>query len=257
MAGSGSGWMFEPGSIDFPLVIAHRGAHSAHPENSIAAFEAAVALGADGVELDVRLTRDGRVAVVHDRAIEVGGGHTEVVGRMTLAEVNESRARAGLPTFPTLEEVFAALPSSCLVDVELKVRSPRVGALTAGVVEAIRASDRLEATLVKSHSPLAVRCLRTKYPDVTRGYVWGRSHPWPMRTRRFRTVPDAHWLTPSEDSYDRGLLEGFHARGRRVLAWDVDVADPEDLTGIDAVMTDDPGRLVRLKADRAGAGASG
>ena len=74
MAGSGSGWMFEPGSLGFPLVIAHRGAHSAHPENSIAAFQAAVALGADGVELDVRLTRDGRVAVVHDRAIEVGAG---------------------------------------------------------------------------------------------------------------------------------------------------------------------------------------
>ena len=257
MAGPGSGWMFDPGSLDFPLVIAHRGAHSAHPENSIAAFQAALALGADGVELDVRLTADGQVAAVHDRAVEVGNGRRAVVGRMGLAEINEMRAGAGLSTLPTLEAVFDALPSSFLVDVELKVRSPRVGALTTGVVEAIRASDRLEATLVKSHSPLAVRCLRTKYPDVTRGYIWGRSHPWPMRTRRFRTVPDAHWLTPSEDSYDRGLLEGFHARGRRVLAWDVDVADPKDLTGIDAVMTDDPGRLVRLKADRAGAGASG
>ena len=126
-----------------------------------------------------------------------------------------------------------------------------------------------------------------KYPDVTRGYIWGRSHPWPdvelrtrcrspyevsrrdaryiwgrshpwpLRTRRFRTVPDAHWIAPSEDSYDRGLLEGFHALGRRVLAWDVDVADPAALTGIDAVMTDDPGRLGRLKADVAVAGVSG
>ena len=174
-----------------------------------------------------------------------------------MAEVNEMRAGAGLPTLPTLEAVFAALPSSFLVDVELKVRSPKVGALTTGVVEAIRATDRLETTLVKSHNPLAVRRLRTKYPDVTRGYIWGRSHPWPLRTRRFRTVPDAHWIAPSEDSYDRGLLEGFHALGRRVLAWDVDVADPAALTGIDAVMTDDPGRLVRLKADVAVDGVSG
>ena len=257
MAGPGSGWMFDPGSLDFPLVIAHRGAHSAHPENSIAAFQAALALGADGVELDVRLTADGQVAAVHDRAVEVGNGRRAVVGRMGLAEINEMRAGAGLSTLPTLEAVFDALPSSFLVDVELKVRSPRVGALTTGVVEAIRANGRLETTLVKSYSPLAVRRLRTRYPDVTRGYVWGRSHPWPMRTRRFRTVPDAHWLAPSEDSYDRGLLEGFHVRGRRVLAWDVDMADPKDLTGIDGVMTDDPGRLVRLKADRAGAGASG
>ncbi len=257
MAGPGSGWMFEPGSLDFPLVIAHRGAHSAHPQNTIAAFQAALALGVDGVELDVRLTGDGLVAVVHDRAIEVGVGRRAVVGRIELAEVNEMRTGAGLPTLLTLEAVFAALPSSFLVDVELKVRSPKVGALTTGVVEAIRATDRLETTLVKSHNPLAVRRLRTKYPDVTRGYIWGRSHPWPLRTRRFRTVPDAHWIAPSEDSYDRGLLEGFHALGRRVLAWDVDVADPAALTGIDAVMTDDPGRLVRLKADVAVAGVSG
>ena len=253
MAGPGSGWMFDPGSLDFPLVIAHRGAHSAHPENSIAAVQAALALGADGVELDVRLTGDGRVAAVHDRAVEVGNGRRAVVGRMGLAEINEMRAGAGLSTLPTLEAVFDALPSSFLVDVELKVRSPRVGALTTGVVEAIRANGRLETTLVKSHNPLAVRRLRTRYHDVTRGYVWARGHPWPMRTRRFRAVPDAHWIAPSEDSYDRGLLESFHARGRRVLAWDVDVADPAALIGIDAVMTDDPGRLVRFKADRAGA----
>ena len=253
MAGPGSGWMFDPGSLDFPLVIAHRGAHSAHPENSIAAAQAALALGADGVELDVRLTADGQVAVVHDRAVEVGNGRRAAVGRMGLAEINEMREGAGLLTLPTLQAVFDALPTSFLVDVELKVRSPRVSRLTAGVVEAIRASGRLETTLVKSHNPLAVRRLRTRYPDVTRGYVWARGHPWPIRTRRFRAVPDAHWIAPSEDSYDRGLLESFHARGRRVLAWDVDVADPAALTGIDAVMTDDPGRLVRFKADRAGA----
>ena len=128
--------------------------------------------------------------------------------------------------------------------------------MTAAVVEAIRASGRLETTLVKSHNPLAVRRLHREYPDVTRGYVWGRSHPWPLRTRRFSTVPDAHWLAPSEDSYDRGLLERSHRLGRCVLAWDVDVGDPSAVVGIDAVMTDDPDRLVPIKANRAGAGAS-
>ena len=257
MTGFASGWMFEPGGIEFPLVIAHRGAHAEEPENTIAAFRAALALGADGVELDVRMTGDGQVAVVHDSAIEVGDGRTAVVGRVSLAELNEMRSRAGLPTVPTLGAVFAALPSSYLVDIELKVRSPRVGAMTAAVVEAIRAGGRLGSTLVKSHNPFAVRRLRRQYPDVTRGYIWGRSHPWPLRTRRFRTVPDAHWIAPSEDSYDSALLESFHARGRRVMAWDVDVSDVSAFRGIDAVMTDDPGRLVWLKADVAGAGASG
>ncbi len=252
MAGAAAGWMFEPGSLEFPLVIAHRGAHSDCPENTIEAFEAALAMGADGVELDVRMTGDGQAAVVHDRAIDVGGGGRAVVGRMALAELNDMRSRAGLATLPTLRAVFDALPASFLVDVELKVRSPAVGALTGVVVEAVRAGGRVETTLVKSHNPLAVRHLRRDYPDVTRGYVWGASHPWPLRTRRFRTVPDAHWIAPSEDSFDGRLLEGFHRLGRRVLAWDVDVAAPSAFVGIDGVMTDDPGRLVRLKADLAG-----
>ena len=192
-------------------------------------------MGADGVEMDVRMTGDGQVAVVHDRDVEVGDGRTAVVGGVALAETNEMRSGAGLPTLPTLSAVFAALPSSFLVDVELKVRSHAVGALTAAAVEAIRASGRLETTLVKSHNPLVARHLRRSYPDVTRGYVWGRSHPWPLRTRRFRTVPDAHWIAPSEDSYDRGLLRDFHRLGRRVLAWDVDVPDPSAFVGIDAV----------------------
>ena len=202
MAGVGTGWMLEPGSVGFPLVIAHRGAHSAHPENSIAAFQAALALGVDGVELDVRLSGDGQVVVVHDRRVQVEGGRSVVVGRAGLSEVNEMRAGAGLSALPALGAVFDALPASFLVDVDLKVRSPRVARLTAAVVDAIRVSGRLGTTLVKSHNPLAVRCLRTRFPDVTRGYVWGRSQPWPLRTRRFGTLPDAHWIAPSEDSYD-------------------------------------------------------
>ena len=239
MAERRSGWMFEPGSMEMPLVIAHRGAHAEHPENTVAAFQAALDLGADGVELDVRMTADGEVAVVHDRAVDVGGGRTAVVGRMALAEINEMRSRAGLAVLPTLETVFAALPPTFLVDVDVKVRSPMVGALTTAVVAAVRASDRLGTTLVKSHNPLAVRRLQLEHPDVTRGYVWGGGHPWPLRTSWFSTVPDADWIAPTENSYDRGLLESFHARGRRVLAWDVDVDGPSALAGIDAVMTDE------------------
>lgn len=257
MSGAAAGWMFEPGSLAFPLVIAHRGAHSDHPENTIAAFEAALAMGADGVELDVRMTGDGQAAVVHDRAVEVGDGRTAVVGGMALAELNEMRSRDGLPTLPTLSAVFAALPASFLVDVELKVRSPAVGALAGAVVEAIRACGRLETTMVKSHNPLAVRHLRRNHPDVTRGYVWGRSHPWPLRTRRFVTVPDAPWIAPSEGSYDRGLLTDVHRLGRRVLAWDIDLPDSSGFVGIDAVVTDDPAGLVRLREDLAGGGTSG
>ncbi len=254
MAGSG-GWMFEPGSQGFPLVIAHRGAHSEFPENTIAAFEAALTLGADGVEMDVRLTGDGQVAVVHERRTDAGGGRRAPVGRLTLARINDARAAAGLSaTVPTLQAVLDALPATFLIDVELKVRGARVDALVSRVVDAVRGSDRFETTLVTSHNPLAIRRLRKTEPRIDRGYIWGHSHPWPLRVHRFSLVPDAHWLAPSENSFDRGLLDRCHRLGRRVLAWDVDVPDPSWLAGIDAIVTDDPGRWVRLKAERTTAG---
>ena len=104
-------WKFEPGSLEFPLVIAHRGDHAEAPENTLDAFSRAVDLGADGVELDVRLTRDRQVAVVHDRWVGGGTGARGVaVGRLSLDEMNDlvSHSSSG-PTqtkVPTLDEVF-------------------------------------------------------------------------------------------------------------------------------------------------------
>ncbi len=95
------------------LVIAHRGAWDPAPQNSIAAFERAVELGADGFELDVRRTADGRLVVIHDQRIGV-----TPVGRLT-AEALRERLAPGQA--PDLDDVLAALsPRRALVDVELK-----------------------------------------------------------------------------------------------------------------------------------------
>ena len=59
-------WRVEPGSRRFPLIIAHRGDSGAAPENTLAAFRQAIAVGADGIEMDVRLTKDGQLTVFHD-----------------------------------------------------------------------------------------------------------------------------------------------------------------------------------------------
>lgn len=93
-----------------PLVLAHRGARTVAPENTIEAFTVAVVLGADGVELDVRRTVDGRLVVHHD---------AEAEGLGVLAERSLHEIRSARPTIPTLEEVLDAC-AGVLVNVEIK-----------------------------------------------------------------------------------------------------------------------------------------
>jgi glycerophosphoryl diester phosphodiesterase len=249
---TGGGWLFEPGSLDFPLVIAHRGDHTEAPENTLDAFDRALALGADGVELDVRLTVDGEVAVIHDRRIDVGGGRKVAVGRLSLAEINDARLASGIAAeVPTLATVLDRIPPSSLIDVELKVRGVGASSLVSRVVDAVRRADRFETVLVTSYNPIALSLLRRAEPRIVRGNIWGRGHPWPLRARWLSTVPDAHWLTPSENSFDAELLLRCHRLGRRVLAWDVDVGDMEGLAqaGLDAIVTDYPARIVQLRSE--------
>src|ERR1044071_4382596 len=72
-----------------PLVIAHRGASAHAPENTLAAFRRALEVGADGVEFDVRLSRDGVPAVIHDSTLERTGGRADKVSKLTALELQD------------------------------------------------------------------------------------------------------------------------------------------------------------------------
>ena len=96
------------------------------PENSISSFVAAMAAGADGIELDVEITQDGQLIVMHDDTVNRTTDCMGCVSEMTFDEIRACRLLdgAGLPTEeqpPTLEEVYAEIPSPALINVELKV----------------------------------------------------------------------------------------------------------------------------------------
>ena len=84
-----STWNIVPGSLDYPLVIAHRGRSGVAPENTLEAFRRAIDADADAIELDVRLTRDPQVAVIHDRRVDRTTSGSGVIGRLTLSEIKE------------------------------------------------------------------------------------------------------------------------------------------------------------------------
>lgn len=153
------------------LNIAHRGLETRVPENTIAAFEAAMNEGADGFELDVQLTKDGEVSVIHDLTVDRTTDGLGKVKDKTLQELK--RLDAGLwfnPLFmgeqiPTLEEVLDKLPKSAVLDIELKDSgiSPR---LPKKVADIIKKRNVVHRVIVASYNPLALWYAKRFCPEI-------------------------------------------------------------------------------------------
>ncbi len=101
------------------LLLGHRGYSAKYPENTLLAFKRAIEAGADGVELDVWMTKDGEVVVIHDGTVDRVSNGTGNVKEMTLEELKSLDFGNG-EKIPTLEEVFEALPEDVIINVELK-----------------------------------------------------------------------------------------------------------------------------------------
>ena len=251
-----SSWRFTPGSLRYPLVIAHRGGSTVAPENTLEAFRSAIDAGADAIELDVRLTKDNHLAVIHDRRVDRTTSGEGIIGNLTLAEVKRLDAGSWFhPSFssarvPTLDEVFEELPRSYPLNVELKVRNHIVRPLASRVAETIQRHDRLESTTVASFNPLALWSLRRIEPRIVRGYLWSARHPLPLRARWLSRLANPDWMGPALHTFTPELLERVHGQGKAVLARDIDVGmDLESLArmGLDAVIAADPEIFVKQR----------
>ncbi len=136
------------------LVLGHRGFMSRYPENSILAFVEAINAGADGVELDVWLTRDEKVIVMHDESIDRTSSLKGHQKEMMLEDLKKANLGMG-QNIPTLEEVFRVLPEDTLVDVEIKDVDAVKESL--GVIEDFNAFNR---TIISSFEIEALRKTR-------------------------------------------------------------------------------------------------
>ena len=249
-------WDFPPGSQPTPLIIAHRGDVTNAPENTIPAFTKALELGADGIELDVRLTKDEKLVVFHDRRLERTSSGSGPVNHRTQDEVRALDAGSWFsPDFageqpPTLDEVFESLPVDFLINVELKVIMKGMRLIAHRVAETLRRHARWDSTLVTSFNPISLWELRKIEPKIIRGYIWSRRHPFPIRSRIFSPLVRADWYDPANDSYNPKLHRRFHSGGARVLAWDLDFdRDMARMAAarLDAIVTDSLEEMLERK----------
>jgi glycerophosphoryl diester phosphodiesterase len=241
-----------------PLVFAHRGGGALAPENKLSAFDNAAALGADGLELDVRLSRDGVVVVHHDptldRTTDLSGPlAARTAEDLARADAGFRFARDGRRPFagagigvPRLEDVIARY-RNCRIIVELKVNT---AALAAGVVDIVRRLDAVERVCLGSFGLRALRAARALAPEIATSAAreevrWALYRSW-CRWPVARTgyggyqVPEFAGATRVVSP---PFIEHAHRAGLSVQVWTVDSPDAAARLvswGVDGLITDRP-----------------
>lgn len=253
-------WRLSPDAPHVPLIVAHRGMPKAAPENTIEGFRLAHAAGADAIELDVRLTKDKKVVVIHDPTVNRTTNGRGSVRAMTLAELQRLDAGSWFSAkfagakVPTLDEVFEALPNDFLIDVEVKVFGLAYAQLVAATIEVIRRHDRLETAMLSSFSARALAEARRLEPRLARGYAWSRFRPYRLPPQWFLPLVKPTWVQPEQRALSPKLIAKCRCRGWPILAWDVDAGmDYAAIKkmGVQAVVTDDADILARQRGAKA------
>ncbi len=151
------------------FVYAHRGLHDAQkPENSLAAFRAAVEHGY-GMELDVHLTKDGTLAVIHDSLLARTTGKPGKIEDLTADDLNSCFLEGTTETIPTLPEVLALVDGKVPLIIEVKTDGGNYAALTEAVCELLRSYGGLYC--LESFDPRAIHWLKKNRPDLLRGQL--------------------------------------------------------------------------------------
>jgi glycerophosphoryl diester phosphodiesterase len=234
-----------------PLVFGHRGARAYAPMNTIPSFELALAQGADGVELDVRLTRDGAMIIMHDDRVDTTTDGTGYVHEMTLAEIQALDAGSWFNDsfqgvrVPTLDEVFDAIGSRTRINVEIKAESVRSGGLEAKVADAIRRHNLAERVLISSFNPVTLRRFRHIMPEVPIGFLHSAESPFFLPQLMIGLSHEAR--NPHYPLIDARYMAWAKRQGYRVNTWTVnDAATAVQLgaLGVDCIITDNPDILI-------------
>jgi glycerophosphoryl diester phosphodiesterase len=232
------------------LVIAHRGASRARPENTLPAYALAVEQGADMIEIDLHLTRDGSVVVTHDEGLEGLGGSGEI------ADATEATVRAldagGGERVPLLDEVLDRFGERVPFNLELKQsgRGPYTG-LEALAWNAVVARGLAERTLFSSFYDTVLRGLRSLTGEARIGLLLSPRYPRGWQKRAAELGAEA--LHPERSMVDAKLVQEAHAEGLAVHVFTVDDRDEMarllDL-GVDGLFTNLPDRMRALVDER-------
>lgn len=237
-----------------PIILAHRGDKTHAPENTLPSFAQAIQKGADGVELDAKLTSDGNVIVIHDSTVDRTTNGSGKISTFSLEEIRKLDAGAWFnekfagTKVPLLEEVFETVGRDKVINIELtNYSTPRDG-LTQKVCELVRKHNNQRQIILSSFFASNLKIAAQVLPEVPRGLLampgliglWARSFGF--------MFGDYQALHPHISSTSREQMQRAHRLKRRVHVWTVNT--PEEIHrlkdwGVDGIFTDDPATAVQ------------
>jgi glycerophosphoryl diester phosphodiesterase len=220
------------------LILAHRGASADAPENTLPAFRAAAAQGADGVELDVMRCGSGELVVCHDEHLDRLAGVDLEVRRTPLWKLQKLDVgrHLGFPasaSIPTLEEVFAALPAHFLVNVELKCETVDDGGLSVQVAEYVEREGLSERVLLSSFNSFCLIRVAVRAPSLRRGFLIDPDRSFWLQNAVGVPLCASHSAHPHFSACTPSLVKHWRDAGLQVAAWTVD--DPEEAARLRAL----------------------
>ena len=222
--------------ISRPLLLGHRGARRYAPENTLEAFDLALAHGCDGFEFDIRRTCDARSVVCHDPKLH----------HHTVAESTYTDLQSAVRSLACLEDVLGRYAGRAFLDIELKV--PQLQDVLATALHERQPCDGLVSSFLSD----VLEGLRFRDPLIPRGFLFDQGEG----LMRWASL-DVQYVLPRHDLVSRELVDDVHAAGRRIMVWTVnherDMRRFVDM-GVDGIISDDTRLLGSLFRHRRNAG---
>lgn len=241
---------------ELPVVVAHRGGAHLAPENTLAAIRQAVELGVDMIEIDVILSNDGEVIVIHDDTIDRTTDGEGVVKEMTLEEIKQYDAgswfdaRFAGEQVPTLGEVFEAIDGLSILLIEIKDGDEQYPGLERKVVDEIKSHDAADWVVVQSFNEKSVLRVKEMVPALTTYYLLGGNFPefYEALESPAGDLP-YDGLAVHHSVIDAAKVTKIHEIGYLLFTWTVN--EDEDMqriiaAGVDGIITDRPDRLQEM-----------
>lgn len=231
--------------------VAHRGASGYAPENTIAAFDLAVDMKADYIEIDVQRSKDGELVLIHDTTVNRTTNGTGRVGELTLEQLRKLDAGSWFGSefagelIPTFDEILDRYRGKIGILVELKAPELYPG-IEAQVAEALKKRNmdksKNNKIIIQSFNFESVKKVNELLPRIPIGVLTSnRADTTVEALQEFSTYAD--WFNPSYGIVTKELVEQVHSLGMKIGSWTVRTPEAADFLfemGVDAIITDYP-----------------
>ncbi|MBQ8029818.1 MAG: glycerophosphodiester phosphodiesterase [Clostridia bacterium] len=234
-------------------IFAHRGFSGKYPENTMLAFEKAVELGVDGIELDVHLTKDDVLVIIHDEDIKRTCDGEGLVKDFTYEELKKFDASAtfrgvyGVCPIPTLEEYFELVKDTPIItNIELKTGIFEYPTIEKKTIDMIKKYGLEDKIILSSFNHFTIKRCEEIAPEIKRGFLSG---DWLIDFGKYTAAQNVQCCHPLYLFLSEATIKEIHDQGLEINTWTVN--EYEDIKrlsslGVDSLIGNFPDRMIEV-----------